>query len=144
MKVYVTYQFSGADTLALKKKLEELSKIIEESTGWQTLIFFRDVQNWQKGVMPMQEVVNRAMEEVAKCDAILVEASEKARGPYFEAGYAKALGKKVIIIHKKGTESNFLEAAADVKITYDTLDDLKIKLREATDSINRPDKETAG
>ena len=54
---------------------------------------------------------------------------EKARGAYFEVGYAKALKKKVIIIHKKGTEATFLEAAADVSIEYDNLENLKEKLK---------------
>lgn len=130
MKVYITYQFKDADLEELKDKLEELSKAIVESTGWKPFIFFRDIQNWQKGTMDINEVVRRAMEEIEKCDAILVEASEKARGPYFEAGYAKALNKKVIVIHKEGTEANFLEALADIKIVYKDLEDLREKLKK--------------
>ncbi len=130
MKIYITYQFKDADTEELKTKLEEFSKIIEESTGWEPFIFFRDVQNWEKGTMSVNEVVNKAMESMKNCDAILVEASEKARGVYFEVGYAKALGKKVIVIHKEGTEANFLEASADIKIQYKDLEDLKEKLKE--------------
>ena len=130
MKIYITYQFKDANLEELKIKLEELSKIIEESTKWQPFIFFRDIQKWKKGTMDVQEIVNRAMEEIEKCDAILVEASEKARGVYFEAGYAKALNKKVIVIHKKGTEANFLEALADIKIVYEDFEDLKEKLKE--------------
>jgi len=130
MKVYITYQFKNADPKELRKKLEEFSKLIEESTDWEPFIFFRDVQNWQRGTMNVKEIVDKAMEEISKCDAILVEASEKANGAYFEVGYAKSLGKKVIVIHKKGTEANFLEATADVKIEYDDWDDLREKLKE--------------
>ena len=130
MKIYITYQFKDVNLEELKVKLEELSKIIEESTKWQPFIFFRDIQKWKKGTMDVQEIVSRAMEEIEKCDAILVEASEKARGVYFEAGYAKALNKKVIVIHKKGTEANFLESLADIKIIYEDLEDLKEKLKE--------------
>lgn len=129
MKIFVTYQFEEANPEAFRKRLEELSKVIEESTPWKTFIFFRDMQKWQRGKMSIQEVVNKAMESIKECDAILVEASEKARGPYFEVGYAKALNKKVIVIHKVGTEANFLEAAADVKIQYKDLNDLKEKLK---------------
>ena len=78
--------------------------------------------------MDVQEIVDRAMKEISNCDAILVEASEKARGAYFEVGYAKALGKKVIVIHKRDTEAAFLEATADVKIEYEDWDDLREKL----------------
>ena len=47
---------------------------------------------------------------------------------FFEVGYAKALNKKIIVIHKKGTEANLLEAMSDIKIEYDDFDDLKVKL----------------
>ena len=74
------------------------------------------------------------MESIEECDAIIAEASEKANGVYFEVGYAKSLGKKVIIIHKKGTEANFLEASADVKIEYEDLKDLGKKLKSTIKS----------
>jgi len=129
MKIYITYKFKYEAPEELKTRLEELSKIIEESTGWKTFIFFRDVQKWQVGKISTKEIINKAVEEIKKCDAILVEASEKARGVYFEVGYAKALKKKVIVIHKKNTEANFLEAFMDVKIEYEDYEDLKNKLR---------------
>ena len=129
MKVYLTYKFKEEEPNELRAHLEAYSKLVEEATGWQTFIFFRDVQKWKTGTMSMQQVVNRAMEEISKCDAVLVEASEKARGVYFEVGYAKALGKKVIVIHQKNTEANFLNASADVKIEYENYVDLKEKLR---------------
>ena len=48
---------------------------------------------------------------------------------YLEVGYAKARGKKVIVIHKKGTEANFLESVAGFEIKYENLDGLKEKLK---------------
>lgn len=80
--------------------------------------------------MSVNEIVDGAMKSIDKCDAILIEASEKARGAYFEAGYAKAKGKKVIVVHKEDTEANFLEALADVKIQYKDLEDLGKKLKK--------------
>jgi len=129
MKVYIAYKFKDTNPEELKKKLEELSKVIEESTGWKTFVFFRDVQNWQKSTMSVKEIVARAKEEIAKCDAILIEASEKANGVYFEAGYANALDKKVIVIRKKSTEAAFLESIANTVIEYDNLEDLGEKLK---------------
>jgi len=128
-RIYVAYKFKEQNLEELKKRLEELSKIIEEATSYKTFIFFRDAQNWGKIKMPIKEVVEKACKAVEKCDAILVEATEKANGAYFEAGYAKALNKKVIIVHKTGTETNFLDSIADVSIEYDSLNDLKERLR---------------
>jgi len=129
-KIYIAYKFKEQNPAELRKKLEELSKIVEEATGYKTFIFFRDAQNWGEKKMDIKEVVEKAMKYLEKCDALLVEASEKANGIYFEVGYAKALGKKVIIIHKTGTEANFLESAGDVSIEYDDLGDLREKLRK--------------
>lgn len=128
-KIYIAYKFKEEDPVELRKKLEALSKVIEDSLTCKTFIFFRDVQKWKKGDTPIKEIVIRALKEIEKCDAILVEASTKARGAYLEAGYAKALKKKVILIHKTGTEANFLGAIADVAIEYDDLEDLREKLK---------------
>ena len=127
-KIFLAYKFREQNPLELRKKLEELSKIIEEATNYKTFIFFRDAQNWGEKKMDVKELVEKAFKAIKECDAILVEASEKARGVYFEVGCAKALNKKIIIIHKKGTEANFLEAAADVSIEYEDLEDLRKKL----------------
>jgi len=130
--IYLAYKFKDSDPEVLKSHLEELSKIVENTLKCKTYIFFRDAQKWGKIKMDIKEVVTKAMEAVKKCDLILVEASEKASGVYFEVGYAKALGKKVVIIHRKGTETNFLNAAADVSIEYDDFEDLKGKLKNMT------------
>jgi len=126
--IYIAYKFKDSDPIALKQKLEELSKIIEETLKCKTFIFFRDAQKWGEIKMDVKKLVKEACKAVKKCDAILVEASEKASGAYFEVGYAKALGKKVIIIHQEGTEAAFLEAAADNSIEYKDFGDLKNKL----------------
>jgi len=127
--IYVAYKFKDADLKVLKQKLEKLTEIIEKNTDYKTFIFFRDAQKWGEIKMTMDEVVNKAIKFLDKCDAILVEASEKSNGMYFEVGYAKAQGKKVIVIHEKGTEVNFLSASADKTIEYSDLEDLKEKLR---------------
>ncbi len=128
-KIYIAYKFKDSDPVLLKQKLEELSNVVEETLGYKTFIFFRDTQDWGKIKMPIKEVVKKAYKTIEKCDALLVEASEKANGVYFEVGYAKALKKKIIIIHQKGTEANFLEACADKIIVYEDLDDLRKKLK---------------
>ena len=128
-KIYVAYKFKEQNPEELRKKLEELSKVIEEATSYKTFIFFRDAQNWGKIKMPIKEVVEKAYNAIEKCDAILVEATEKANGAYFEAGYAKALNKKIIIIHQEGTEANFLESCADEIIIYKDFEDLREKLK---------------
>ena len=62
-------------------------------------------------------------------DLILAECSEKARGVYFEVGYAKALGKKVVIIHKNGADLKFLKGVTGKIICYKNFNDLRKKLK---------------
>jgi len=128
--IYLAYKFKDSDPILLKQKLEELSKIIEETLGYKTFIFFRDAQKWGKIKMNIKKVVEKAYKAIEKCDAILVEASEKANGVYFEVGYAKALKKKIIVIHQEGTEANFLESCADKIIVYKNFEDLKNRLKK--------------
>lgn len=128
--IYIAYKFKDSDPKILRGQLEELSRIVEESLKCKTFIFFRDAQKWGEIKMDIKEVVQKAMEFVKKCDMILVEASEKSSGAYFETGYAKALGKKVIIVHRKGTETNFLNGAADVSIEYEDFEDLRERLKD--------------
>ena len=130
-KIYIAYKFKDSDPVLLKQKLEELSKVVEETLGYKTFIFFRDAQKWGKIKMSVKEVVEKAYKTIEKCDAILVEASEKANGVYFEVGYAKALKKKIIIVHQEGTEANFLEACADKIIIYKDFEDLRKKLKKS-------------
>jgi len=126
--IYIAYKFKEQNPKELRKKLEELSSIIEKSLKCKTFIFFRDAQKWGKIKMDVKELVKKACQGIKKCDAILVEASEKARGAYFEVGYAKALGKKIIVVHQKGTEADFLGACADEVIVYE---DLREKLKKS-------------
>jgi nucleoside 2-deoxyribosyltransferase len=128
-KIYVAYKFKDADPPVLREKLEKLSEIIEEGLNCKTFIFFRDEQDWGKKKIEIKEVVKKAIERVKECDGIIVEGTEKANGAYFETGFAKALGKKVIVIHKKGTETNFLDSVADISIEYKDFNDLKEKLK---------------
>lgn len=129
-KIYIAYKFKEQNPKELRKKLEKLSKIIEETTKYKTYIFFRDAQKWGEIKTPIKELVKKACKAVEKCDAILVDASEKANGIYFEVGYAKALKKKIIVIHQEGTEANFLESCADKIIVYKDFKDLKEKLKK--------------
>lgn len=62
---------------------------------------------------------------------ILIKASEKARGAYFEVGYTKALKKKIIVIHQEGTEADFLDACADKSIVYEEPEWLREKPRKS-------------
>ncbi len=102
MRYYIAYKFLGTDKKILKNNLKTLCDKIEDN-GDTTFIFYRDMQDWGEISMPIDEVIRQAFVEVKKSDAILafIESEEKSEGMILEVGYAKALGKKLVLIIKK-------------------------------------------
>jgi len=66
--------------------------------------------------------MHRAKQEIAKSDALLIDVTDKPTGRAIEAGIAYALGKKIILIMKKGTKiKDTSRGIANVIIEYNKL-----------------------
>lgn len=66
-----------------------------------------------------------ALKKIDESDLLIVELSNKVIGIGVEAGYAKAKGKKIIYIHKIGSEiSTTVEGISDIKIMYKNISNL--------------------
>ena len=130
MKIYIAYKFQDADKLVLRELLEEVSEILE-SSGHKTFILFRDVRKWQNIEIPVDKMMGEMFANIKKTDALLaiIQSNQKSEGLLLEAGFAKALGKKLIIAIKKGVNLRCLKSIADTLIEFDNMDDLKQKLR---------------
>lgn len=94
----MAYKFKDTDPEILKRWLTELDKCIK-SAGFDTFIFFRDMQDWGKIKMPLKEVITKARECMIKCDLIIAETSETANGVYWEVGFFR--GKKASYCNRK-------------------------------------------
>ncbi|HII14888.1 MAG TPA: hypothetical protein HA362_01095 [Nanoarchaeota archaeon] len=82
--------------------------------------------------IPVNQVIINAFAELKKCDGFFafVESDEKSEGLLLEAGYTKALGKRIVLAIKKGVNLRFLRAIADKVIAFESLDELKGKIKE--------------
>jgi len=131
MKYYISYKFSGEDKEKLKEILSEISSIIESYNN-ETFVPYRDMQNWGEISMDSKGIITKSLAELKDVDAVLclVFSSEKSEGMLLEAGYGKALGKKIIIAKQKDARIIFLEDIADDLIEFNTQEDLKEKLYE--------------
>tara|TARA_Y100000310_G_C20628822_1_gene787465 strand:+ start:444 stop:857 length:414 start_codon:yes stop_codon:yes gene_type:complete len=136
MKIYLAYKLSGSDEEQLKNRLESISNLIEE-TGNESFLFMRDVQNWQPGGMEPKEIMDRAMQEMKSCDAIIsiIETQEKGEGLLIESGFMKALGKNVIIAAGPKGRGFLLKAIADELIEFKDVEDLREKLKRALEAL---------
>ncbi len=127
MKVFITATFKEG---ANRDEIERMCEIIKNS-GFTDFCFIRDVENYQKVFHDPKELMNRAREEINKCDALLFDASEKSTGRAIEAGIAFSLRKKIIVIMKEGTMiKDTLRGVADAVITYAKIDDIQSDLKK--------------
>lgn len=127
-KIYVTVSFKGSDNNN-KKKIVYLCSLVKEA-GFEDFCFIRDVEHFKHVFNNPKELMIRAFEEIQKCDFLLIDMSDKPTGRAIEAGIAYTLGKKVVVIMKKGTLiKSTTQGIADIVIDYDLLEDIVPKLK---------------
>ena len=129
MRYYIAYKFLNTDKEMLKKNLGIISDMIEIEDN-TTCIFYRDIQNRWAIQMSIDEVIKQAFVEVKKSDAILafIESEEKSEWMLLEIGYAKALGKKLLLVIKRWIHLRFINALADEIIEFESMEDLESKI----------------
>lgn len=121
MKIYITATFKGSDN---RKYIEDLSSAVKKS-GFEDFCFIRDVENYKKIFHDGQELMQRAMEEIKKSDALLVDFSGPSHGRMIELGIAYAFNKKIVLITKKGTfVKETVLGVTDGIIEYEKLTDI--------------------
>ncbi|HSX24697.1 MAG TPA: nucleoside 2-deoxyribosyltransferase [Candidatus Andersenbacteria bacterium] len=124
MKVFITSSFGDS-----KENIEKLCSIIR-SAGFEDFSFIRDIENYQKIFDDPKELMQRAREEIEKSDALLIDMTDKPTGRAIEAGMAYALGKKIIVIMKHGTQiKDTTRGIADMIIKYNNIEDIAAELK---------------
>ena len=125
MKIYITASFG--DT---KEEIENLCMIVRNA-GLEDFCFIRDVENYQKVFDDPKELMQKGLETIKDCDALLIDMTDKPTGRALEAGMAYALGKPVIVIMKKGTQiKDTTRGIANVVIEYNEIADLSEALKK--------------
>ncbi len=64
----------------------------------------RDVEEWGKKKFDSAELMHRTFKEIDSSDIVVVELSEKGVGVGIEAGYARAKGKPIITVARRGSD----------------------------------------
>ena len=127
MKIYITASFKGADN---RKYIEEICSTVKKS-GFEDFCFIRDVENYQKVFHDAYELMQRAREEIGKCDALLIDYNGPGHGRMIELGIAYALNKKIVLITKKGTHvKETMAGVTNGIIEYEKLEDITNPLSE--------------
>lgn len=125
MKICVTARFKNAN----KEDIEALCAAVKAS-GMEDFSFIRDIESYQKIFNDPVELWRRARDEIAKCDALLIDVSDAPTGGrVVEAGIAFGLKLPVFVAAKKGIEYKevFDGIAAEV-IRYSDYRDITSRL----------------
>jgi len=130
MKFCIIYKYTTTrNKFQLEKDLEHLSSILSDM-GHETFIFERDIKNWQNVDIPREESSKMVFSAMEDCDGVIayVTHNELSEGMVMEAGYAKALKKKIILAAKEGSSSPRVRSICDVYLEFEGVDDLEEKL----------------
>ncbi len=118
-KVFVSYSFTQRKDF--KEFHSKLKSYLEEEFDLKVYAFVFDFTD----KVDDKELMDEALAKIDESDLVIVELSNKSVGIGIEAGYAKARGKPVIYLHKKGTElKQTMNGIAEVVITYEDVEDL--------------------
>ncbi len=125
MKIFVSHKFRGTDKESLKKNLSAICSVLEKK-GNDTFNYFRDKSDWAPKELPAGQVIGKAFEEIRNCDALLafINEQEESIGMLLEIGFAKALGKKLILLISEECLFPTLEAIADKVIKFDRVENI--------------------
>jgi len=136
MKFCIIYKYTTTkNKFQLEKDLEQLSSILNDM-GHDSFIFDRDIKNWQNIEIPREESSKMVFSAMAECDGVIayVNHNELSEGMAMEAGYAKALNKKVIMAVKEGASSPRIRSICDLYIEFEYVGDLEKGLEDYLNS----------
>ena len=128
MKLFLSIKFyKDASNLGLIRKIISAGK----KQGHVVRCIFTDYEDDGKKSFPPKELMQLAFEEIKKCDALVVEFSEKGVGLGIEAGYAFSKGLPIFVIAKKEADvSGTLMGIAKKVVLYDSDEDLELFFKE--------------
>jgi nucleoside 2-deoxyribosyltransferase len=120
-RIFITASFQEGKN---KQEIEHLCALVK-SAGFEDFCFVRDVENYQKIFDDPAELMKRTKEEIEKSDYLLIDMTDKPTGRAIEAGMAYALGKKVIVIMKQGTQiKSVTKGISTMVIEYNKIDEI--------------------
>lgn len=120
-RIFITASFQKSEN---KNEIENLCSLVK-SAGFEDFCFIRDVEHYQKSFSNPVELMKRSKEEIKKSEFLLIDMTDKPTGRAIEAGMAYALGKKVVVIMKRGTKiKDTTRGISAAVIEYDRIEEI--------------------
>lgn len=142
-KIFICYALEKEFLSDLEERLTQIT-LGAKDRGWTAYAHIRDEQNWKFHNEPIRNIIDKSFKSIASSDLVLLDLttknSSKRTGLNIEAGYAKALGKKIIALWHVSDRPNMTTDLADYEISYSNIDELKIKVSQILLQIEREEK----
>lgn len=124
-KIFISYSFKFRESY--KDFHLKLKEFLKEKYSIESHAFVFDFTEKVED----RDLMDAALGEIDNSDLIMVELSNKSVGVGLEAGYAKAKGKTVVYLYKKGSDlQQTVNGIADYVIEYSDVDDVLAWLEE--------------
>ena len=104
--------------------IEEMNTILG-NIGIKMFCVERDLEKYGNIKCSENELMKYTFEKIDESDTMLIDVSEKGIGLGIECGYGYAKKKRIIVIHKKGTElSTTIKGISSIILEYKKIKDV--------------------
>jgi hypothetical protein len=125
--VVVCYSVDENDIDPLRRRLELIS-LAAADIGLSTYIHVRDAQGWDLADGDYATALSEAFEQIRDTRFVLIDATRSAgaclSGVNMEAGYAKALGKPILVLWRSPDRPHKTMVLADFEASYELENEL--------------------
>lgn len=139
-KIFICYALEKDFLSDLEERLTQITLGAKEM-GWIAHAHIRDEQNWKFHNEPIRNIIDKSFKSIASSDLVLLDLTtknnSKRTGLNIEAGYAKALGKKIIALWHVSDRPNMTTDLADYEVSYSNIDEIKFKVSELLKQIEK-------
>ena len=137
-RAFFAYSLEGEPLDKLRQRFSFIEQGAKKG-DWEIFAHIRDVQNWTLEPQNMGDVLDLCFREIHKSDAFIADftvfKNKERTGIKIEAGYAKALNKKIISIVHNEDRPRMLTELADFEVCYCDVNELDEKIFKALSNL---------
>lgn len=142
-KIFICYALEKDFLSELEERLNQIT-LGAFDNGWSAYAHIRDEQNWKFHNEPIGIIIDKSFKSIASSDLVILDLTSKNNskrtGLNIEAGYAKALGKKIIALYHISERPNMTTDIADIEISYSEISEIRPKIASIIKNFIAKDK----
>lgn len=129
MRLYIAAKFHSDNR---NRRLIEAIADTLKGAGMESVSVVRDYERWGRVALTAENLMAITFRELARCDAIVIDISEKGVGLGIEAGFAFARGMPILVLAEADREiPKTLSGIARTIARYDGLEGVPAALGRA-------------